>query len=399
MTRKKKLGKESPIPPKWDPPAPSTVYIKLKNIPYGTFKARLNQGLITTELDQIGWRLKQHIYCCGVCQKYFNEYCVTENRKVGPEDICKSFIPKQEFRNLQARPFFGKDRSLKYLSEGAKSISLSGAGKTGSVDKESEESKTTEEYYDEGLMLYKQGRLRLALEIFDRILEKAPKYFEARFYRGSSLLKLTRYEEALEAFEKALEIRPDNAVAWTNRGLVLLKLERFRAALDSFEKAISLNPGQKKARDGKEVALKYIRRSEAALEKYEQALQKNPVDAAAWFGKGSLHLKLGEREKAGEALEKATATKSDLPEAWYFRGRLLLELGSGKEALHAFERAIRTKPDYAGAWYEKGNAFLKLENEKGAMNAYGIAADLWKKKGELRKAESAFEKLRKIRER
>lgn len=377
---------------KWDPPAPSTVYIKLKDIPYGIFKARLNQGLVTTELDQLSWRLKQHIYCCGVCVKYINEYCVTRNWKVDPEGICKAFMPKEEFRNLQVRQSFGKEREFTYLAERDRDKIQSPEGGTEKIS-------NSAELYEEGFSLYKQGRLRLALEVFERVILENPEHFGALFHKGAALLQLKRLEDSLEAFEKALLVRPGHAGAWTNKGLLLLKLERFQSALEAFEKSISLNPVQKKARDGKDLTQKYIRRSEAFLAKYEQVLQANPNDYRAWFEKGSLHLKLGEREKALKALEKATAIKSDQPEAWYYRGRLLLELGSGKEALHAFERVTRVKPDYAEAWYEKGNAFQKLENKRGALNAYGIAADLWKKGDQLRKADTALDKIRKMRDR
>ena len=98
-------------------PAPSTVYIKIENIPYETFKIRLNQGLVTTELDQIRYRLERHIYCCGVCSKYVNGYCVVTNRKAEPEWICKSFVPKEEFIHLDARPGTESSASYRYLSE------------------------------------------------------------------------------------------------------------------------------------------------------------------------------------------------------------------------------------------------------------------------------------------
>ncbi len=44
MKHKNKSGAENS--PRWDPSAPATVYIKIKNIPYETFKTRLNQGLV-----------------------------------------------------------------------------------------------------------------------------------------------------------------------------------------------------------------------------------------------------------------------------------------------------------------------------------------------------------------
>ena len=109
--------KQTSNAPEWDPPAPSTVYIKIKNIPYETFKTRLNEGLVTTELDQIRYRLERQIYCCGVCSKYVNGYCVITNRKVEPGWICKSFVPKEEFIYLDARPGPEISPDFRYLSE------------------------------------------------------------------------------------------------------------------------------------------------------------------------------------------------------------------------------------------------------------------------------------------
>ena len=101
----------------WDPPAPSTVYIKIKNIPYETFKTRLNQGLVTAELDQIGYRLERHIYCCQVCSKYVNGYCVKTNMKTEPGWICKSFVPKEEYIYIDARPGMENSEGFRYLSD------------------------------------------------------------------------------------------------------------------------------------------------------------------------------------------------------------------------------------------------------------------------------------------
>ncbi len=393
MKRKSKSGTENP--PKWDPPAPATVYIKIKNIPYETFKTRLNQGLVTTELDQIRHRLERRIYCCGTCSKYVNGYCVITNRSPEPDGICKAFVPKPEFVYLDAPPAFGKegeDTGFKYLAEGGVQRGAGEAGEAGA-----EERKSPGALYEEALALYKQGRLKMALEVFDRVLAGNPGHFGTWFYKGVALLKLKRYEEALAAFETALELNPDHAAAWTNKGAVLVKLERFQAALEAFEKSLYLNPVQKNAWNGKDAVLVRIRRSRDALETYEKALEANPENAEAWFEKGKLNLKLGEQEKAREAFENALKRTPDNAEAWFLRGKVLFEMGPGKEALHAFEKATRLKPGYPEAWYEKGCVFLNLGNVRGAENAFKISADLWESAREPEKAKKAREKIWKIR--
>jgi tetratricopeptide (TPR) repeat protein len=393
-------GKRIKNPSEWDPPAPSTIYIKIENIPYETFKTRLNQGLVTTELDQIRYRLERHIYCCGVCSKYVNGYCVITNRKVEPEWICKSFVPKEEFIHLEAKPNTENSASYRYLSEIGLRKDVKGEDKKAkNEDREEVEGQEiidVEDLYEEGVALYRQGKLRLALGAFDSVLSESPQHFAALFHKGNSLLKLKFYEEALEAFDEASGINPGHAALWNNMGYALMKLERFRQALEAFERSISLNPVQKSAWEGKEAVLSLMRQSEEYLEESEKALRKNPSDAYALFEKGKLHMMLGELEQAREAFEKALEIKPENHKAWQLRGKILFETDMEKDALHAFEKATRQKPDFPEAWYEKGRVFLRLGNPKGAENAFKIAANLWENEGLKKKAEIARQRVKKL---
>ena len=391
--------KRTKNPAEWDPPAPSTVYIKIENIPYETFKARLNQGLVTTELDQIRYRLERHIYCCAVCSKFVNGYCVVTNRKAESGWICKSFVPKEEFIYLNSSPDTESSGTYRYLSEtGLRNEVKSEDKKASDEDREegSQENIDVEELYEEGASLYRQGKLRLALEAFENVLSESPQHFAALFHTGNSLLKLKCYEEALETFEEASGINPGHAGLWTNIGYALMKLERFGQALEAFERSISLNPVQKNAWEGKEAVLTLIHQCEEDLKEFEAALKKNPSDANTLFEKGKLHVKLGDWEQAKEAFGKVLEIKPENQEIWQLRGKVLFETGLEKEALHAFEKATRYRPDLPEAWYEKGRVFLKLDNPKSAENAFKIAADLWEKKGLKKRAEIARQRVRKL---
>lgn len=378
----------------WDPPAPSTVYIKIKNIPYETFKTRLNQGLVTTDLDQIRYRLEKHIYCCEVCSKYVNGYCVITNRKADSGWICKSFVPKEEYIYLDAKLHPEGSDGFRYLSE-------TRLGKENFKDqvqeRQSSEIMELEDLYREGVALYRQGRLRFAIETLDKVLSKNPQHFASLFYKGNALLKLKCYEEALKTFEKAAEINSSNAALWANLGTTFFRLERFSSALEAFDRSISLNPVQKNAWEGKDAVTARIRLAEENLKESEKLLETDPSNADLLFEKGKLHLKLGSLEQARKAFEEALKEKPENAEAWQLRGKVLFEMGYEKEALHAFEKAIRNRPDFPEAWYEKGQVFLKLSNLKSAENAFKIAADLWKSKGLETRADTALQKIRKIR--
>jgi tetratricopeptide (TPR) repeat protein len=400
MICRKQARKLTENPLKWDPPAPSTVYIRIKNIPYETFKTTLNQGLVTTELDQIRYRLERHIYCCEVCSKYVNDYCVITNRKTEPERICKSFFPKEEYIHLDARPGFEDSAGFRYLSEiGVRKSNVGELREKESKDEqEAGNSKTIHkmDLYEEGVTLYRQGRLKLALEVFENLLSENPQDFAVLFHKGNSLLKLKCYEEAIETFEEASRINSSQARLWTNIGYALAKLERFKQALEAFERSISLNPVQKNAWEGKEALLSRIHQCEGDLLELERALEKNPFDENALLEKGKIHLELGETEQARENFEKALKVKPDNPEALQLRGKIFFEMGLEKEALHAFEKAIRQKPDFPEAWYAKGRVLQKLDNPRGAENAFKIASELWENKGSKNKAERARLRVKKL---
>lgn len=390
----------------WDPPSPSTVYVKIKNIPYETFKTRLNEGLVSSELDQIRHRLERHTYCCKVCSKFVNEHCILTNKKTQTFWICKSFVPREEYIYLDSSPGLENPEKFRHLSETGIETEIqrerfengfSGKEGTKSIENpENLENLQVEALYKDGVTLYRQGRLRLSLEAFEQVLYKDPFHFPALFHRANALLKLKCYEEALETFERAREINPNNAALWTNIGSTLLKLERFKKAYSAFEKSIALNPVQKNAWEGKEAVFACISRCEEKLKEAEKALTEAPENPEILFEKGKLHLKLNEPEQAREAFEKALKTKPENASAWQLRGKILLEAGAEKEALYSLERAIRLKPDFPEAWYEKGKVFSRLGNLKGAENAFKIASNLWENKGAKIKAEAALARIRKL---
>ena len=77
----------------WDPPAPSTIYCKIKNIPYNVFKYWVNQGIRDPLIEQIQLKLSDRTFCCIRCAKYEEYYCTRKKRRAAPEAICKSFYP------------------------------------------------------------------------------------------------------------------------------------------------------------------------------------------------------------------------------------------------------------------------------------------------------------------
>ncbi|KGK99219.1 hypothetical protein LI82_04140 [Methanococcoides methylutens] len=92
---------EIPIYDDWEPPAATTVYSKMKNIPYGVLKYNLSKGLYTIGIGQIRSYLDDRTYSCKSCSYYTSfdyELCSLKEAKVKSNAICKSFEVSPEFQ-------------------------------------------------------------------------------------------------------------------------------------------------------------------------------------------------------------------------------------------------------------------------------------------------------------
>ena len=92
--------------------------------------------------------------------------------------------------------------------------------------------------YGQGVTLRKLGKEILAIEVFDRALEKAEglpgfRYGPCFDNKGQSLMMLSRYKQALKCFEKALEHEPENKTYEAKRAQAKTALDAAKIAADA----------------------------------------------------------------------------------------------------------------------------------------------------------------------
>lgn len=93
---KNKILREHNIYFDWNPPAATTVYYKVKNIPYNELKYDLNRGFQPNGLRAIESNINSRKYHCAVCSYFVDSFCTYKEIKVEHKAICKSFEPKPE---------------------------------------------------------------------------------------------------------------------------------------------------------------------------------------------------------------------------------------------------------------------------------------------------------------
>jgi tetratricopeptide (TPR) repeat protein len=90
--------------------------------------------------------------------------------------------------------------------------------------------------------LARQGKIKEALDCYDRALEKNPDNDVILNNKAIALITIGRYEEACIHSRRAASINPDSADIWVNMGVSLEKLDRLSESADALERAVSINP-------------------------------------------------------------------------------------------------------------------------------------------------------------
>jgi tetratricopeptide (TPR) repeat protein len=204
-----------------------------------------------------------------------------------------------------------------------------------------------------GLALAKKGSYELALEQFEKQLQKDPHYPELRHSYGLTLIRLGKDREGLEQITIARDLAPDYAPIRTDLGnLYKEKAEKLKANIDP-----QYEGGLETA--GKEKALKKSKLlMEKAIMEYEAAAKYDPYDESIKYRLALLYDHAGYPDKFKKKLrEYAVQHMQDNPD--YAIGIVLDQLERHDEAIIHYKAAARINPTAVDIHNKLGVALFK----------------------------------------
>ncbi len=137
--------------------------------------------------------------------------------------------------------------------------------------------KSATDYFDEGRMLLKQGRLQEASERFKEGLKLDPNVKKEWMNLGVMLKELKNYGESEQCLRKAVAIDRDYGDAWFNLGsLYMRELGKHGEALECFKEAIRCNAEDEDAVCFAAEALQRLGRSGEASSLLDKAIKEHP---------------------------------------------------------------------------------------------------------------------------
>jgi len=166
-----------------------------------------------------------------------------------------------------------------------------------------------------GMVLFRLGREKEAVESFAEAIRINPRSTEAWFSLGRCLEDRGKYDDALKAFNKILEFDPDNVDALFEKGYLLREADLLEDALDVYNRILEIDPEDLDAMFEKAGILFDLGRLDEALETYNAILEKDPEDADSYFERGNVYFEMKELEKARADYEKAMELDPKFEEA------------------------------------------------------------------------------------
>jgi tetratricopeptide (TPR) repeat protein len=104
------------------------------------------------------------------------------------------------------------------------------------------EDKEADRDMNAGIDLMQKGDLQAAIDLFSRLIARAPDFSEAWNKRATAYYLVGDYNASVADVQKTLELEPKHFGALAGLGLINVALGRHHAAVKAFEEALKINP-------------------------------------------------------------------------------------------------------------------------------------------------------------
>lgn len=138
---------------------------------------------------------------------------------------------------------------------------------------------STRSLVNDGVDLYKKGKITDAEVNFKKGVEKSPKNLQANFNLGDAYYKNKRYKEAIKAYQKALLVSNSKnfkSKVYHNIGNSFLKQKKLKESIEAYKNALKLNPNDLQTKYNLSYALQQMKKNKNNKDKNKN--DKNKKD-------------------------------------------------------------------------------------------------------------------------
>ena len=225
----------------------------------------------------------------------------------------------------------------------AAALAASGCGSTSGPTRTSAEVLLNERM---AAVLLRDGRFHDAETAYREVIRSDPRNAELYDGLGVALLMQGKVKEALEPFDKAVKLTPDQGRYRVHRGMARTELGRYGEAEEDFLVAdVSPNPDDRFDAQVHRGRLRQRQGDYAGAEvEFSGALSHDPKSFEAFVGRGSSREAIGNYSGAAEDYLEAVRLQPKSPEANLRLGLVLVTMKKNALGRRYLERTVELDP-------------------------------------------------------
>ncbi|MCU0430214.1 MAG: tetratricopeptide repeat protein [Cytophagaceae bacterium] len=234
------------------------------------------------------------------------------------------------------------------------------------------------EYYNKGILHFKQGNYAEAVNDFTSAIAIYPQYEQAFHQRALSHEKLGNTNQAISDYDQVVRLNPKNSQAFMLRGHLNSKVGMDDEAIKDYTKVIELDARNYEAHYERGLIYNIMGLYAEALRDFEKCTQIKP-GAEIDYMTGTVESKLGNEEKAIHFFTNAIKYDKANKNFYFHRADSKLKIGRYKEAmedLRVSQSLDKDQGSLAYVYHRLGLAFHHMQTYDSALLYFNKAIEL-----------------------
>ena len=219
---------------------------------------------------------------------------------------------------------------------------------------------------------HKKQDLSGAEKLYQEVLNKDDKNFNANFLLGTVFASTKRFELALIKLEKAKIINPNYADTYNNLANVYKEQNKIELAKKNYNLAIKINPKHINAIDN--LGIIFLQENELSLAEanFKKAISINPNFINAHYNLGLAYVKLGKLLKAKESYLKVIQINPNFVIALNALANISKILEKTNDAIYYYKKVAQLQPNFKDVHIHLGNLYRATGDFEQALNSYEL---------------------------
>lgn len=223
-------------------------------------------------------------------------------------------------------------------------------------------------------LLMASGRLREALDEFERAVELDPRSVDARIGIGDVYKEEGDLPRAERWYGQAAQVGPDVFEAQYAHGLVLQLMQRFREAIRAYLRALQIDPRNFDANMNVALAFVQVGEAQQGLPYAVRAVRLNPESGPANYNLGVVYSSVGRHDDAITSYRRASEFMGTSPQILMGIADSESALGRYTDSARTMERLLATDPS-ADAYHRLGSARFRNKEYEASLAAFRKALE------------------------